>query len=282
MYANVYLTLKIDSTKIKAGTVTGSAGEFKLENIPFENYLLHVQMIGYVSTKMDIILNSTNHEINLNTLNLEADALLLNAVEVVAAKELIQKTEDGFVIKASDNITQIGGTAADLLKNMPGVLVGADGEVTLRGKTPLTLINGRTSGIAGIDRSAQLQQIPASSIERIEIINNPSAKYDADSEGGIINIILKKNEDSGTNGAFALGAGYGDRYRLNVSALLNHKANKWNIGGAYDNWYTTRTRNVEGDRINYNVPELYYLTQRRFDERLVFYQNAKANGRFHS
>jgi outer membrane receptor protein involved in Fe transport len=276
-YANVYLTLKTDSTKIKAGTVTGSAGEFILEKIPFENYVLHVQMIGYVSKKTDITLSSTIREIDLNTLSLEADALLLNAVEVVAAKELIQKTEDGFVIKASDNITQIGGTAADLLKNMPGVLVGADGEVTLRGKTPLTLINGRISGIAGIDRTAQLQQIPASSIERIEIINNPSAKYDADSEGGIINIILKKNEDSGTNGAFALGAGYGDRYRLNVSALLNHKTNKWNIGGAYDNWYTTRTRNVEGDRINYDVPELYYLTQRRFDERLVFYQNAKAN-----
>jgi hypothetical protein len=134
VYANVYLTLKNDSTKIKSGTVTGNAGEFILEKIPLENYVLHVKMIGYVSKKMDITLTSANREIDLNTLTLEADALLLNAVEVVAAKELIQKTEDGFVIKASDNITQIGGTAADLLKNMPGVLVGADGEVTLRGK----------------------------------------------------------------------------------------------------------------------------------------------------
>ncbi|MDZ7607522.1 MAG: hypothetical protein U5K79_18465 [Cyclobacteriaceae bacterium] len=107
-----------------------------------------------------------------------------------------------------------------------------------------------------------MQQIPASSIERIEIINNPSAKYDADSEGGIINIVLKKNENPGTNGAFALGAGKGDRYRLNLSALLNHQAGDWNIGGAYDNWYTTRTRNVQGDRINYDVPDQYYLTQR--------------------
>ncbi len=122
-YANVYLTLKTDSTKIKAGTVTGSAGEFILEKIPFENYVLHVQMIGYVSKKTDITLSSTIREIDLNTLSLEADALLLNAVEVVAAKELIQKTEDGFVIKASDNITQIGGTAADLLKNMPEELL---------------------------------------------------------------------------------------------------------------------------------------------------------------
>jgi outer membrane receptor for ferrienterochelin and colicin len=179
------------------------------------------------------------------------------------------------VIKASDNITQIGGTAADLLKNMPGVLVNSDGEVSIRGKAPLTLINGRISGIAGIDRSAQLERIPASSIERIEIINNPSAKYDADSEGGIINIVLKKSEDWGTNGAFAIGAGHGSQYRLNASMLLNHKTEKWNIGAAYDNWYTTRTRSVTGDRINYDLSEEHYLTQRRFDERLIFYQNAK-------
>jgi outer membrane cobalamin receptor len=90
-------------------------------------------------------------------------------------------------------------------------------------KTPLTLINRRTSGISGIERSARLEQIPASSIERIEIINNPSAKYDADAEAGIINIILKTNEDAGTNGAFAVGAELGEPYRLNASMLLNHK-----------------------------------------------------------
>lgn len=95
------------------------------------------------------------------------------------------------MVTASENITQIGGTAADLLRNMPGVQVGADGEITLRGKNQLTLVNGRVSGITGIDRSAQLDRIPASSIGRIEIINSPFAKYDADAEGGVINIILK-------------------------------------------------------------------------------------------
>lgn len=277
-YANVFLTLKNDSTKIISGTVSDSLGNFVLQKIPFERYVLHIQVIGLVSKRIDVSINNNlTKDINLNSILLEPDTLVLNSIEVVALRELIQKTDEGFIVKASDNITQIGGTAADLLKNMPGVLVSADGGVTLRGKTPLTLINGRISGIAGMDRSAQLDQLPASSIDRIEIINNPSAKYDADSEGGIINIILKKNEDQGTNGAFAVGAGHGDRYRLNVSALLNHKTNKWNIGGAYDNWYTTRTRSVKGDRINFDLPDQYYLTQRRFDERLVFYQNAKAN-----
>jgi len=276
-YANVYLTLKNDSLNIISGTVTDTFGNFILEKIPFENCVLHIQMIGFVPKKTDVLITPTNPDINLSAIVLEPDALLLNSVEVVAIRELIQKTDEGFIVKAADNITQIGGTAADLLKNMPGVLVSADGEVMLRGKTPLTLINGRVSGIAGMDRSAHLEQIPASSIDRIEIINNPSAKYDADSEGGIINIILKKNEDRGTNGAFAIGAGHGEHYRLNASALLNHRTDKWNIGGTYDNWYTTRTRSLKGDRINFEIPDKYYLTQRRFDERLVFYQNAKAN-----
>jgi len=274
-YANVFVTLKSDTTKIIAGVETDSSGKFLLDKLAFQDYVLNVRMIGFALKKIPVSINSSAQQIDVKEIVLETDALLLNAVEVSAMRNLIQKTEEGFVMKASDNITQIGGTAADLLKNMPGVLVDADGGVTIRGKTPLTLINGRVSGIAGIDRSAQLERIAASSIDRIEIINNPSAKYDADAEGGIINIILKKNEDSGTNGAFAVGVGQGDRYRLNASVLLNHKTDKWNIGAQYDNWYTTRTRSVTGDRINYDLYDEHYLTQRRSDERLIFYQNAK-------
>lgn len=274
-FANVFLTLRSDSTKIITGSVTDSQGKFSLERLASQDYLLHIQMIGFLHKQIPVSINSANQFLELNELAIEPDAHLLNSIEVSAMREIVEKTEEGFAVNASDNITQIGGTAADLLKNMPGVLVTAEGEITIRGKTPLTYINGRVSGIAGTDRSAQLERIPASSIERIEIINNPSSKYDADAEAGIINIILKKNQDNGTNGAFAVGAGLGSRYRLNGSFMLNHKTYTWNLGLAYDNWYTTRTRNVNGDRINYDIPEAYYLTQRRYDERLIFYQNAK-------
>ena len=274
-FANVFLTLKKDSAKIVTGTVTDSFGKFSLEKLSSEDYIVHIQMIGFVHKKTRVSISPTHPFVELNELTIEADVLFLNAVEVTALRDIVKKTEEGFVINAADNITQIGGTAADLLRNMPGILMGSEGEITIRGKSPLTLINGRVSGIAGVDRAAQLERIPASSIERIEIINNPSSKYDADAEGGIINIILKKNQDIGTNGAFAVGAGVGSRYRLNGSFLLNHKTDKWNLGVAYDNWYTTRTRSVNGDRINYDFPDQYYLTQRRFDERLIFYQNAK-------
>lgn len=275
-FATVFITAGTDSVKILAGAVSDSTGTFVLEKIAAGDYVLHVQLVGYLPSKTPLRY-SGQPELTVEPIDLTADPKMLSAVQVTAAKELIQKTDQGFVVNAASNLTQVGGTAADLLKNMPGVLVSADGEVTLRGRTPMTLINGRVSGIAGIDRAAQLDRIPASSIDRIEIINNPSAKYDADSEGGIINIILKKSEGQGTNGAFAVGAGKGDHYRLNASGLINHQSEKWNIGAAYDNWYTTRTRSVTGDRINYDVPGSYYLTQRRFDERLVLYQNAKAN-----
>ncbi len=274
-FANVFITLQKDTTKIVTGTVTDSFGRFSLEKLTSGDYVLNVQMIGYVKKEIPVSVSATNQIIELNDIAILTDALLLNSVEVTAMRDIVKKTEEGFVVNAADNITQIGGTAADLLRNMPGILVSSEGEITIRGKSPLTLINGRVSGIAGIDRAAQLDRIPASSIERIEIINNPTSKYDADAEGGVINIILKKNQDRGTNGAFAVGAGLGSRYRLNGSFLLNHKTDKWNLGIAYDNWYTTRTRSVNGDRINYELPDQYYLTQRRFDERLIFYQNAK-------
>ncbi|HMP13825.1 MAG TPA: TonB-dependent receptor [Saprospiraceae bacterium] len=276
-FANVFITSKNDSTNIVSGTITDSTGSFVLTNLPLGEYVIHFQFIGFVKQKRAVLLSAENKNLQLGNIVLAFDITALNSVEVTAFRNLIQKTEEGIVVRASENITQIGGTAADLLKNMPGVLLGAEGEITLRGKSPLILINGRVSGIGGVDRVTNLEQIPASSIERIEIITNPSAKYDADAEGGIINIVLKQNADWGTNGAVALGGGFGDRYRINGSLLLNHRTSKWNFGLAYDNWFTTRTRQQNGDRINYNLPNEYFLTQRRSDERIVQTQTVRFN-----
>ncbi|MDO1449595.1 TonB-dependent receptor [Rhodocytophaga aerolata] len=276
-FATVFIAARNDSSKILTGTTTDSMGHFVMDHIPFGSYMLHVQFLGYKKQMQAVALNQDNKQIVLTDIILEPDAKVLEGVEVRSLRNMIQRTEEGIVMDASQNLTQIGGTAADLLRNMPGVLVGAEGGVSLRGRNPLILINGRVSGISGTDRSTNLQQIPASSIERIEIITNPSAKYDADAEGGIINIVLKKSSDGGTNGAFALGAGFGERYRLNGTLMLNHKTSKWNVGIAYDNWYTTRTRRVHGDRTQFTLPDQYYLTQRRFDERTVGNQTARVN-----
>lgn len=276
-FASVFITFQSDAARIVEGTITDSLGRFSLTKLPFGDYFLNINFIGYEGHKQAVSIGENNQSINLPAIVLTASATTLRGVEVSAIRNLIQKTEEGIVLNAADNLTQIGGSAADLLKNLPGVMTGSEGEITLRGKSPLILINGRQSGIGGADRSANLEQIPASGIERIEIITNPSSKYDADAEGGIINLVLKKSTDLGTNGAFAVGAGFGERYRLNGTLLLNHKTEKWNFGVAYDNWYTTRTRRVRGDRTQFDLPGEYFLTQRRFDERTLQNQNARIN-----
>ena len=162
-------------------------------------------------------LDSSNANLDLKNVQIKADSKMLDGVEVVSQKDIIKKTTQGFIINAKDNLTQAGGTVTDLLKNTPTVVVDADGNITVRGKTPLILVNGRNSVLSATDR------IPASSVESIEIINNPSAQYDADADGGIISIKLKKATGMGTNGSVALGAGYGAKGRLNSAFIINHQ-----------------------------------------------------------
>jgi hypothetical protein len=276
-FANVYLTSVNDSTSIVNGTVTDNTGSFTLTNVPFGNYFIKLQFVGFVKHQQIVLLNEASKNQNLGTIILKTDAIALNSVEVAAFRKLIQKNEEGIVVNASENLTQIGGTAAELMKNMPGVQVDMEGNFTMRGKTPLIMINGRISGLGGVDRVSNLDQIPASTIERIELITNPSAKYDADAESGIINIVLKNNTNLGTNGAAALGGGFGARYRINGSFLINHNTNRWDLGVAYDNWFTTRTRTVNKQRTQYDSQDSYYLSQPREDERTIQTQTARFN-----
>ncbi|AHW61126.1 TonB-dependent receptor [Draconibacterium orientale] len=276
-FVNVFLTSVNDSTRIVNGTVTDNKGSFVLTDVPLGKYFIQFRFVGFVNHQQTVLLNDANKNIELGTIILKQDAIALNSVEITAFRNLIQKTDEGIVVNASENLTQIGGTAADLMKNMPGVQVDMEGNLTMRGKNPLIMINGRISGIGGVDRVTNLEQIPASTIERIEIITNPSAKYDADAESGIINIVLKSNTTLGTNGAAALGGGLGARYRLNGSFLINHNTQKWDLGLAYDNWFTTRTRTVNKQRVQYDSDDKYYLSQPRQDERTIQTQTARFN-----
>jgi outer membrane receptor protein involved in Fe transport len=270
-FANVTLAHMPDSTKVLYFTSTDSLGRFAFDKVNLGAYLIKISLIGYKNFTQKIVLTEENNHYNLSNLKIKSDEKLLNEVVVTSQKKLIEKTSEGFIVNAAANITQLGGTATDLLKSTPTVAVDADGGITLRGKIPLILINGRNSNLTNAD------QIPASSIESIEIINSVSAKYDANAESGIINIRLKKNTQNGTNGAIALGAGMGSRSRINSSALLNHKAGKWNIGLGYDNRFAGRTKHITGNRTNYNLPDTYQINQDRNDERVERLQNLKLN-----
>jgi outer membrane receptor protein involved in Fe transport len=270
-YATVTLYTTQDSVKVIKAAITDSLGTFALNTIPFNDYILKVNIIGYLPYYTQVKIDAENMNISLRNTSLTQDIKVLKGAEFVVQKEFIKKTTSGFIIKAEDNITQNGGTATDLLRNAPTVVVDAENGITIRGKTPLILINGRNSSIGSTDR------IPASAVESIEIINNPSSKYDADSDGGVIIITLKKNGSKGFNGSATLGGGFGDRGRVNSSLILNYQTGKWNVGFSYDNRFAGRTRKIEANRTNFDLPNEYYLLQNRFDERFEQTQNFKLN-----
>lgn len=270
-FVNVNLKKTTDTTKIIAYATTDNNGSFTLDTIANGDYTIQFKMIGYKTYSKKVTISDVNSPLLLDKIVLKNDATVLNNVVITSKKKLIQKTQEGFIFNASTNISQMGGTATDLLKNIPTISVDADGAITLRGKMPMILINGKNSTITNID------QIAASSIESIEVVNNPTAKYDANAESGVINIKLKKNNQSGTNGAFVLGTGFGAKGRINSSVLLNHKAGKWNFGLGYDNRFAGRTKYINGSRTNYFIADEHLLTQHRDDKRLEQLQNLKLN-----
>jgi outer membrane receptor protein involved in Fe transport len=269
-FVNVLLYSASDSVKILKYATTDSSGAFKLAGLSSGKYVLKTQMMGFVSSKIPVSL-AESQTLQLNDISLQTDSKLLASVEVVSQRELVQKTTQGFIVKAKDNLTQAGGSATDLLKSIPTVVVDPDGAITVRGKEPLILINGRNSGISSTDL------IPASSVESVEIINNPSAQYDADSEGGIINITLKKAAKSGTNVSASVGGGFGAKGRGSAAFSLNRSAGKWNIGLSYDMRYSERTRKATTTRTSFGQSLNYLLLQNRLDNRSESTQNLKFN-----
>ena len=268
-FVDVILKNTTDSTKVYAYSVTDAAGNFSLDNLISGDYQLQFKLIGFKTYTQKMKL--TNTPVTIGTITLQNDTNLLNAVVVHSQKKQIQKTDEGFVFNAVSNISQSGGTATNMLKSIPTVAVDADGGITLRGKSPMILINGKNSAITNMD------QIAASSIESIEVISNPTAKYDANAESGIINIKLKKNNQNGINGSVVLGSGFGAKGRLNSSVLLNQKTEKWNFGLGYDNRFAGRTKKIKGDRTNNFIDDEHFINQNRSDQRTEGLQNLKLN-----
>jgi len=256
-FANIVCYADTSSAKIIKATVSDSIGNFSLEGLPLGQHKIKVQLVGYRPFQRIVDLKEGNF--TLGKILLQSNQLTTKEITITANKQIIQKSTQGLVVNVAENITQMGGTATDVLRNTPTVTVDADGAVSLRGKSPLILINGRQSGLSNTD------QIPASSIEKIEIITNPAAKYDAASEAGIINIILKKNKEEGLKGSLVAGAGYGALPRSNTGLMLSYKTEKVNYSFGYDNRFANRMRLINIDRTNYNLPDQYNYKSQRND-----------------
>ncbi|MCK4940618.1 TonB-dependent receptor [candidate division WOR-3 bacterium] len=223
-YANVVLYGKESKSQI-TGAMTDSNGIFRLFQVQAGEYTLEVSFMGYYSKEVeDIVVGDEQELVRAGIIQLERAVLMMEGVDVTTEKPAVEYKIDKRVINVSKDFTAISGTAVDVLENAPSVTVDVEGNVSLRGSTNFTLlIDGRPTVLEPNDA---LQQIPASNIEQIELITNPSAKYDPIGIAGIINIIMKKQKAQGTNGIANLSIGLDDKYGADF--LLNHRTDKFN------------------------------------------------------
>lgn len=224
-YATVGLFQK-RTNKLITGTITKRNGRFYMEKIAPGRYSIRISFMGYKDYIVhDVKINRENYILNLGKLKLQTSVESLNEVVIDGSYPRIDYQIDKKVINVSKQITTISGTAVDVLENVPSVKVDIEGNVMLRGSSGFTvLIDGRPSVL---DANDALQQIPASTIDNIEIITNPSAKFDPDGTAGIINIITKKNKLQGFSGVVNLNAGLNNKYGGDF--LINYKKRNINV-----------------------------------------------------
>lgn len=195
-YASVTVHQKKDSTLVN-GVITNKQGKFSFAKLSAGNYILQIKFMGYETKKIDLKTLTTGQKLNLGRIDISPSANFLNEVNIVAKQNPSYNVIDKQVYKAGQFESAKGGTAVDVIKNMPSVSVDGQGEISVRGsKGFLVLINGKP---VQTDAYTILSQLPANTIENIELITAPSAKYDPDGKGGIINITTKKGADNGTS-----------------------------------------------------------------------------------
>ncbi|MCE3294915.1 MAG: hypothetical protein K0R65_629 [Crocinitomicaceae bacterium] len=279
-YVSIRLFSVKDST-VKAGVYSDAKGKVILDEIPLGAYYIKVSFTGYrTKTISNIVFTAEKPNRDLGTIGLVGDSVQnLGQVNVVGKQESVLNNIDKKVYNVGDDIAVRGGTANDILNNVPSVEIDQDGKISLRGDGNVTiLIDGRPSSIAGGNGKSFLESLPANSIERIEIVTNPSAKYDPDGTSGIINIVLKKNKLKGINGNVALSAGTGNAY--NASGGLSLRNAKMNLYGTYSYRYYEGLRDYES-YLERTSSDTFQLRQVRGGTDLMINHTARVGSDFY-
>ncbi len=225
-YATLTL-LKEDSTVV-SGDLSRENGSFVIEETGFGRFILRINIIGFKERYVgDITVTPAQPDKQLGKVSISTSSQSLEEVQITAEKSLMELSVDKKVFNVEKNLTSSGGSALDAMKNVPSLSVDVDGDIVLRGKEATVLIDGKPATLLAGDVGTALQSLPASSIQSVEVITNPSAKYDAQGMAGIINIITKKDNRFGINGSLSAGAGTRDKY--NGSLALNARNEKWNF-----------------------------------------------------
>lgn len=234
-YVSVNLHQVNDSSLVESAQ-TNEGGVFLFSKVAIGSYYIKIDLIGYQkSISPPLILDAVHQNRNIGVIVIQTMAKQLNTVDISVKKPLIERKDGTMIINVSTSPLAAGSTAMEILSRVPGVTLAHDGHVILRGKPGVSImIDGKLTYLSSAQLANLLRATSGNTIQTIEIISNPSAKYDARGTGGIINIKLKKNTSFGTNGTLTLGAGFGKYHKSDAGISLNHRSGAFNIFGNFN------------------------------------------------
>lgn len=257
-YATISFISRAEN-KIIGGGISDFQGEFRIKTTPGV-YDIQIEYFSFEAvTKSNINLKQ---DTNFGTFKMKADLQALDAVDIIAEKTTVEIKLDKKIYNVGKDLTVRGGSVSDVLDNVPSVSVDIEGNVALRGNENVRiLINGKPSGLVGLNSTDALRQLPADAIEKVEIITSPSARYDAEGTAGILNIILRRSKILGLNGAIIINSGYPDQ--LGASGNINYRTGNINIfnNSGYSYTKSPGSSGVESEFFNTEYDENGILIQ---------------------
>jgi len=274
----ISVALQHEDGKIIKGALSDSAGRFSLAAVPFGKYTIKISGVGYQSfVTPAFALSAGQQKLDLGLLKLTEDSKTLSAVLISAQKKLIEQGIDRTVINVENSILAEGNTALELLERAPGVKVDEEGQISLKGRPGvMVMINGKQTYLTPKELAMLLKGTNSTSISKIEIMSNPSAKYDAAGNGGIINIQMKKNTATGLNGIASVNGGAGRNARYGGGLNLNYRSSKINTYGSYDYGYRGETEYLDFIRRFYDSGNMNRVPDR------TSYQHTSTNEPLHT
>ena len=264
-YVLVNLHQVTDSTLVESAQ-TNEGGVFLFSKAPVGvgTYYIEIDLIGYQKNiKRPFILDAGHQNVNLGIIVLQTMVQQLNAVDISVKKPLIERKDGKMIINISTSPLAAGSTAMEILSRVPGVTLDNEGNVSLRGKPGVSImIDGKLTYLSSAQLANLLRATSGNAIQTIEIISNPSAKYDASGTGGVINIKLKKNTSFGTNGTLTLGGGLGKYHKSDAGIALNHRSGAFNIFGSYNYANNKQYENLFLTRSTEAADEITFFDQK--------------------
>jgi len=282
-----YLTLVLKTEKdsvFTAGTLTDQTGVFTFTGLKKGAYLLEASFLGFQPKRQRVLVGELSAFLDLGTLQMTEETKTLDEVVITSKADEVSGKMDRKTFTVADNVSQSGGSVLQAMSNLPGVVVGQDGKVQLRGSDKVAvLIDGKQTALTGYGSQTGLDNLPASALERIEIINNPTAKYDANASAGIINLIFKKQEQEGFNGKVGMMAGAGALWikKENLPTIRPQFQRTPKLNPSFSINYRKKATNVflQGDWLYAPTLNKNEFSTRSYDDGTVIFQQVKRNRR---